>query len=186
MISLQTVPTSYEDKLQLVEETMKYVNLAKGRTYGIDVTFEAVLPKNFKTGGSYSYLDAKGQRTDDEAADNYMKYIHINGTSRHNASVKLSWDRTWKKYKTGINLTGRYQSKRYYSSDGNAKGYQLWRLNTAHSFLNTKKWKLDMNVGIDNLFDYIDRTPFGHNRGTTSPGRTFYASVTLKFQNQNK
>ncbi len=186
MISLQTVPTSYEDKLLLVEETMKYVNLAKGRTYGVDVTFEAVLPMNFKAGGSYSYLDAKGQRTDDEAADDYMKYVRINGTSHHNASLKTSWDKAWKKYKLGVNLTGRYQSKRYYSSDGNTKSYQIWRLNTSHSFLNTKKWKLNVNAGIDNLFNYVDRTPFGRNRGTTSPGRNVYASFTLKFQNQNK
>jgi outer membrane receptor for ferrienterochelin and colicins len=186
MISLQTIPTSYEDKLLLVEETMKYVNLAKGRTYGVDFTFEAILPMNFKTGGSYSYLDAKGQRTDDEAADDYMKHVYINGTSHHNASFKVSWDKTWKKYKSVISLNGRYQSKRYYSSDGNTKGYQIWRLNTSHSFLNTKKWKLDMNVGIDNIFDYVDTTPFGHNRSTTSPGRNLYVSFILKFQNQNK
>ena len=43
-----------------------------------------------------------------------------------------------------------------------------------------------MNVGIDNIFDYVDRTSFGTNRGTTSPGRTYYASLTIKFQNQNK
>lgn len=181
MISLQTVPTSYEDKLLLVEETMRYVNLAKGRTYGIDISFEAVLPMNIKLGGTYSYLDAKGQRTDDEAAEDYMKYVYINGTSRHNATWKLAWS----KYPTGVFLSGRYQSKRFYSSDGNAKGYQIWRLNTSRAFLNKKKWKLDIHVGIDNLFDYIDRTPFGHNRGTTSPGRTFYASFIVKFQNKN-
>lgn len=184
MISLQTVSTSYEDKLQLVEETMRYVNLAKGYTYGVDFGFDLTLPMNLKTGGSYSYLIAKGQRTDDEAADDYMKYIYINGTSRHNLSFRVSWNKGWENYKLGILLNGRYQSKRYYSSDGNAKGYQLWRLNTSHTFLNKKKWKMEMQVGIDNLFNYVDKTPFGHNRGTTSPGRNVYASVILKFQNQ--
>lgn len=186
MISLQTIETSYEDKLQLVEETMKYVNLAKGRTYGIDFTFDAELPMNFKISGGYSYLDAKGQRTDDETADDYMKYVYINGTSRHNVNMRASWSKSWTVYRLGLSLNGRYQSKRYYTTDGDAKGHQLWRFNTSHSFINTKKWKLDMNAGIDNIFDYIDRTPFGHNRGTTSPGRNFYASISLKFQNQNK
>lgn len=184
MISLQTIPTSYEDKLQLVEETMKYVNLAKGRTYGIDFTFEVTLPENIRIGGGYSYLDAKGQRTDDEAANDYMKYVYINGTSQHNANVKAAWSKSFRSYKLGLNLTGRYQSKRYYTSDGNTKGYQLWRLNTSHSFINTKKWKLDMNAGIDNIFNYIDRSPFGHNRGTTSPGRNVYASIIVKYQKQ--
>jgi len=186
MISLQTTPTSYEDKLLMVEETMKYVNLAKGRTYGIDFTFDVELPMNIKAGGGYSYLDAKGQRTDDEEAADYMKYVYINGTSHHNISFRTSWSNSWRKYKLGISINGRYQSKRFYSSDGNAKGYQIWRLNTSHSILNNKKWKLDINAGVDNIFNYVDTTPFGHNRGTTSPGRNFYTSVTLKFQNQNK
>jgi len=118
MISLQTIPTSYEDKLLMVEETMKYVNLAKGRTYGVDFTFEANLPMNFKMGGGYSYLDAKGQRTDDETVPDYMKYVYINGTSRHNANVRASWAKSWRKYKIGVSLNGRYQSKRFYTSDG--------------------------------------------------------------------
>ncbi|MFT4223823.1 TonB-dependent receptor plug domain-containing protein [Dysgonomonas sp.] len=186
MISLQHTETSYEDKLLLVEETMKYVNLAKARTYGVDVTIEAQLPYAIGLAGGYSYLDAKAQRSDDEEALDYMQYVYINGTSRHNASVKVSWAHSWKKYKLGFNLNGRYQSERYYTSDGNAKGYQLWRLNTSHTLLNKKKVKLDMNIGVDNIFNYIDRTPLGHNRGTTSPGRNYYASVTIKFQNSDK
>lgn len=186
MISLQTVATSYEDKLQLVEETMKYVNLAKGRTYGVDFTLDIELPYNIKAGGSYSYLDAKGQRTDDETANNYMQYVYLNATSKHNASFKASWNKSWRTYKLGVNLTGRYQSKRYYISDGDTDPYQIWRVNTSHALLNTKKWKLDLHVGVDNIFNYIDRTPFGHNRGTTSPGRNYYASVIVKFQNSHK
>lgn len=184
MISLQTIPTSYEDKLSLVEETMKYVNLAKGHTKGIDFTFEAKLPYQIKINGGYSFLVAKGQRTDDEEAEDYMKYVNINGTSRHNANLKVSWFKSWKNYRLGVALNGRYQSKRFYATDGDTKPYQIWRLNTSHELLNTKRWKLDMNAGIDNLFNYIDRTPFGHNRGTTSPGRNIYASLSLKFQNQ--
>lgn len=186
MISLQTIETSYQDKLQLVEGTMKYVNLAKGRTYGIDFTLDVQLPFNIKMGGGYSYLDAKGQRTDDETAQDYMKYVYINGTSRHNANIRASWSKSWIGYKLGLNLNGRYQSKRYYITDGNTTGYQVWRLNTSHTLLDTKKSKLDVNAGIDNLFNYIDQTPFGRNRGTTSPGRNYYVSVMLKFYNQKK
>lgn len=186
MISLQHTETSYEDKLLLVEETMRYVNLAKAKTYGIDCTFETQLPYSFKLGGGYSYLYAKAQRTDDDEADDYMQYVNINGTSRHNATLKVSWSHAWAKYKLGLFLNGRYQSKKYLTSDGNAKGYQIWRLNSSHSLLNKKQLKLDINIGIDNIFDFIDRTPFGHNRGTTSPGRNLYASVSIKFQNSNK
>ena len=186
MISLQHTETSYEDKLLLVEETMKYVNLSKARTYGIDIAVEAQLPYSIRLGASYSWLDATAQRTDDDEADDYMKYVNINGTSRNNFSIKATWDHAWRKYKLGINLNGRYRSRQYYTSDGNAKSYQLWRLNTSHSILNKKHLKLDLNVGIDNIFNYIDRTPFGHNRGTNSPGRNYYASVIIKYQNNSK
>lgn len=183
MISLQHTETSYEDKLLLVEETMRYVNLAKARTYGIDFAFDFQLPYSINFAGSYSYLDAKAQRTDDHEATDFMQYVNINGTSRHNASVKLSWRHYWTKYQFGAYLNGRYQSKRFYTSDGDAKGFQIWRLNTSHLLLDNKTFKVDVNVGVDNIFNYVDRTPFGCNRGTTSPGRNFYTSVTLKFNN---
>lgn len=46
-----------------------------------------------------------------------------------------------------------------------------------------KRWSLTMNAGIDNVFDYVDRTPFGRNRATSTPGRTFYVSALIKFKN---
>ncbi|MFT3738736.1 MAG: TonB-dependent receptor [Breznakibacter sp.] len=185
MIALQTVATSYEDKILLVEQTMKYVNMGKACTSGIDATADAELPCRIKISGGYSFLNAKAQRTDDEAADNYLKYSYINGTSRHNATFRASWSNTWHSYKLGIGINGRYQSKTYYTSDGDAKGYQIWRLNTSHLLVDNRQWNVDANLGIDNIFDYIDRTPLGRNRGTTSPGRTVYASVSLKFKSSD-
>ena len=185
MISLQSRPTSYEDKQLLIEETMHYVNLAKARTYGVDITFDAKLPHQISVGGGYSYLNAKAQRTDDETAEDYMQYVPMDATSKHNANLRVQWNKNWTNYKLALSLNGRYQSKRYYTSHGNAKGHQLWRLNSYHGLLNTKKLKLDLNAGIDNIFNYIDKTPFGHNIGTKSPGRNFYLSVAMKFQIKN-
>ena len=67
----------------------------------------------------------------------------------------------------------------YWGGDG--KGYQLWRLSTNHQI--GKMWRID--AGIDNIFNYVDRTPHGLHLGTTTPGRTFYASLTVRF-NQGK
>lgn len=182
MISLQSTETSYEDKQLLVEETMVYVNLAKARTYGVDLSGDFTLPFNLKLGLGYSLLHAKAQRTDDEKADDYMKWVNMNATSRHSGNIKLSWFEEWSGYRLGMSLTGRLQSKRYYTSHGQAKAYQVWRLNTTHGLVNTKGVKLDLHIGIDNIFDFVDREPFGHNRATTSPGRNYYASLILKFQ----
>ena len=165
---------------------MQYNNLSKARSFGTDISFKYQLFPSFSIGGGYSYVDAKAQYTDDPKDINYMLYTPINGTSYHNANWKLSWQHSWNKYKLDVSLFGRYQSKRYYITDGNGKEYRLWRLNTHHQLLKTAKWNINANIGIDNLLNYVDRTPFGRHRGTTSPGRTWYASLILKFQDKTK
>lgn len=183
MISLQPIATSPEDKLLEVEETMKYMNLTKARVYGLDFTFNLEINPGLSLGGGYSYVDSESQDPDPESKT-YLKYVPVNNTSEHTATIQGIWGHDWKRYRLGVGVYGRYQSERYYLQDGNGKAYNIWRLNTTHSLLKTKKWKFDLNAGVDNLFDYIDRTPFGYNRGTTTPGRTYYASLSIKFQNQ--
>ena len=73
-------------------------------------------------------------------------------------------------------MYGRLSSKRYYQIDGDGKGYQLWRLSTNHQI--GKIWRID--AGVDNIFDYVDTTPHGLHLGTTTPGRTVYASLTIR------
>lgn len=186
MIELTEAATSSADKMDEIEATMQYNNLSKARSYGADLSLNYQLFPAFNIGGGYSYTNAKAQYTDDPKDPNYMLYTPIDGSSFHNANWKLGWQHDWKRYQLGISLFGRYQSMRYYITDGNGKGYQLWRLNTQHTLLKKAKWGIDMNIGIDNIFNYIDRTPFGRHRGTTSPGRTWYASVIVKFQNKQK
>lgn len=182
VIALQTVPTSYEDKLALVEQTMKYVNMAKGYSTGFDVSGDFNLPHRIKLSAAYSYLDAKAQRTDDEAADDFMKYLKVNGTSHHHASVGASWNKTWKSYRLMLALNGRYQSKSYYLTEGNAKAFDIWRINTTHRLLSSKTISLDASVGVDNIFNKIDRTPHGLNKALTSPGTTVFGALNIRIK----
>ena len=39
---------------------------------------------------------------------------------------------------------------------------------------------------MTNIFNYIDKTPHGRHLGTTSPGRTFYAGIVVRFTNGRK
>ena len=56
-----------------------------------------------------------------------------------------------------VNLNGRLQSKTYYPSYEDAPGYGVWNLYTTHSF-DVAKWALiEPSIGIDNLFDRVDR-----------------------------
>ena len=186
MIDLVETITTPEDRLNEVQGSMKYENLSKARTLGCDVTVTYDIMPSLSMDGGYSYNNAKAQYTDEPDSKDYMRYLPIDGTAYHNATWKAEWKRIWKNYRLAISLFGRYQSQRHYIQDGDAKPHQIWRLNTCHSLMGCKRWKVDVHLGIDNLFDYVDRTPFGYHRSTSSPGRTFYVSCVLKYQNNRK
>jgi outer membrane receptor for ferrienterochelin and colicins len=186
MIDLNVVPTSVTDKNNEVQETLQYKNLAKARSYGADVTLEYRFSQSLTVGAGYSYVDAKGQYTDKPSSKDFLKYTPISGTSYHTANWNVQWNHRFTGYRLTVGLFGNYRSKKYYLTDGNGDPYQLWRINTAHAFTGMKKWSLTLNAGVDNLFDYVDDTPFGRNHGTTTPGRNFYISALVKWGEQPK
>ena len=124
----------------------------------------------FNFGLGYSYVDSK----------DYDTQQPLEKISKHTGNVTAGWNKKWWKVNTGINLTGRIQSKRYYA-DGDSREYNLWNLSTTHRFGNFNGFTLEPGFGIENIFDFVDDKPFGHNYATLSPGRTFYVSLTIKF-----
>lgn len=181
LIELVEISVTPDEKFLEVEKSKQYKNLTKARIYGMDFTFNYRPAKSLSLAGGYSYADPKAQYPN--KGIDYMKYLPIDATSSHNANLNILWQHSWKLYRLGIGIYGRYQSTRRYINDNNADGFQTWRINTAHSLLKMKRWSLTMNAGVDNVFDYVDRTPFGRNRATSTPGRTFYVSALIKFKN---
>lgn len=181
MIELVEINLTAEEKLDEIEKSKMYLNLTQARIWGVDFTFNYQPVQTLTVSGGYSFSDPRAQYPD-QGAD-YMKYIPIDATSQHNATLNASWHHTWSRYRLGLAVYGRYQSVRRYVEDNDADAFQTWRINTAHTLLGMKKWTLTLNVGVDNLFNYVDRTPFGRNRATTTPGRTVYASALVKFKN---
>ena len=182
MIELVEINLTAEEKLNEIEKSKMYLNLTQARIWGVDFTFNYQPVQTLTVSGGYSFSDPRAQYPD-QGAD-YMKYIPIDATSQHNATLNASWHHTWSRYRLGLAVYGRYQSVRRYVEDNDADAFQTWRINTAHTLLGMKKWTLTLNVGVDNLFNYVDRTPFGRNRATTTPGRTVYASALVKFKNR--
>jgi outer membrane receptor for ferrienterochelin and colicins len=157
----------------------QYQNMEDAQTYGVDFTVR-YQGRHFTAGGSYSYLDTKANQYDSEK--DVMHEVTIDGMAHHKANVYATWNHEFsKRYQLGVGLYGRLSSKRYYQIDGDGDGYQLWRLSTTHQL--GKMWRIE--AGVDNIFDYVDRTPHGLHLGTTTPGRTIYASLTIRF-NQGK
>ncbi len=184
MITLVTIPTSQAPGELVVQydpvHVRQYQNMEDAKTYGADLTVR-YQGRHLTIGGSYSYLDTKAHQYDSD--NNVMHSVTIDGMAHHKANVyaTLRYDVS-KRYQMGIGLYGRMSSKRYYQIDGDGKGYHLWRFSTTHQIGKA----LRLEAGMDNIFNYVDRTPHGLHLGTTTPGRTVYASLTLHLHQGKK
>ncbi len=183
MIALVTIPNSQAPGDLIVQydphRVRQYQNIEDAKTYGVDFTIR-YQGRFFTAGGSYSYLDTKANQYDSE--NDMMQRVTIDGMAHHKANIYATWQHDFTKfYQLGIGIYGRISSKRYYQINGDGKGYQLWRLSTTHQLGKNVR----IEAGMDNIFDYVDRTPHGLHLGTTTPGRTVYASLTVRL-NQGK
>ena len=187
MITLVTIPRSQAPGDLVVQydpiKVREYQNIEDARTSGIDLSLRYVW-KELSAGVGYSYLDTDANQYDTE--HDVMQKVIIDGTAHHKGNVFATWNHAFSDaYALGIGLYGRMSSTRFYQINGNGKGYQLWRLNTTHDLGKGRHTSWRIEAGIDNIFNYCDRTPHGLHLGTTSAGRTVYASFTVRF-NQGK
>lgn len=189
MITLVTIPRSDAPSDLLVTydpaRVRMYKNMDRAKTAGIDVTLRYTPVRSLSFTGGYSYLYTDADLYNDK--DEVMENIIIDGTAKHRGTVSGTWNhRFTKKYRLDIGIYGRAQSKRYYQDDGNGKWYNLWKINTAHKLNISRLWQMNIAAGIDNIFDYKETTYHGLHYGTTTPGRTFYVSVNVKFGQKEK
>jgi outer membrane receptor for ferrienterochelin and colicins len=77
-------------------------------------------------------------------------------------------------------------STRYYQLNGNGKGYHIWRLTGHCSFSALRCLDFTLEAGIDNILNYVDRTPHLLHLGTTTPGRTVYGTLVVRFSRGKK
>lgn len=188
MIALVTIPNyqapdEYIAKYDPVK-TREYQNIESAKTYGVDFNVRYAY-KNLSMGLGYSYLDTKANQYDTN--HDRMHEVIIDGMAHHKANCFALWSHDFSPaYKLGIGVYGRMSSKRYYQIDGNGKGYQLWRVTTSHDIGTSKLFKFRVEAGVDNVFDYVDRTPHGLHLGTTTPGRTVYVALSVKFNKGKK
>jgi outer membrane receptor for ferrienterochelin and colicins len=107
--------------------------------------------------------------------------------AHHKGNMFATWTHAFSPdYNLGVGIYGRFSTKRYYQIDGDGKGYQIWRLSTTHDFGHSKTMAYRVEAGIDNILNYVDRTPHGLHLGTTTPGRTFYISFSVRFNKGKK
>lgn len=190
MITAVQIPLS-EVPHELVTEysemgvkAMRYHNMEDAKTYGVDVSARYVL-KDFTAGLNYSWLDTDANLYD--STHDRMKNATIDGMAHHKGTCYATWSHKFSPdYRLGLGIYGRMSSKRYYQIDGNGKAYQTWRITTSHDFGHSKTMTYRVETGVDNIFNYRDTTPHGLHLGTTTPGTTIYASLTIRFSKGKK
>ena len=170
MIAYQTVETSAADKADGIKKTRQHYNIGETKSQGIDFLFNVKVGGGFTLGGGYSYVDAMNE-TDD---------IRLENAAQNYANFRLLYDRNWKDYALNVSLIGRIQDEKFYEGEKNADGYNLWKLTTSHRFTSAGT-SLEITAGVDNIFDYVDDSPYGSHYGTLNPGRTVFIGCNIKF-----
>ena len=188
MITLVTIP-NYQAPDEYIAQydpvkTRQYQNIDDARTVGVDFNARYSI-REWAFGLGYSWLDTKANQYDSD--HDRVREVTIDGTAHHKGNCYVTWDHRFSNvYKLNLGLYGRMSSTRYYQDDGNGKGYQLWRLASGHDLgkAGNTSWKIE--AGVDNILNYVDRTPHGLHLGTTTPGRIFYAGLTVRFNHGSK
>ena len=189
MITLVTVPRSEAPSDLLVTydpaRVRMYKNMDKAETAGVDVSmkYSPIKSLSFTAGYSYLYTDAYLYNDKEKEIEN----ITLDGTAKHRGTLSGVWNHRFTQlYKLAVGIYGRMQSKRYYQDDGDGKAYNVWKVNTSHTFNVGNFWKFNVNAGIDNIFDYKETTYHGLHYGTTTSGRTYYVSMNVSFDKKKK
>lgn len=189
MIALVRVPIPPQygsDEGSDYDGAMQYINMESAVITDLDLSFTVRPIRSLAIGAGYNLLSARAHLINNEESEKagkpVLEHRTIDGTATHRANIRATWDKKWGDYALGVGLYGRIQSERFYREYGNAPGYMLWRLNTMHTWKNDRTGLLfEASVGVDNVLNHYERHPYGYNYGTTSPGRTFYAGLTIRW-----
>lgn len=160
-----------------------YQNSDKGDVKGMQVNVSANILPGLIISANYVYTYARSQQL--TANSQEFTWQPLERSIRHAATFAANYHHSWRKYALNVNLNGRLQSKTYYTGTyEDAPGFGIWNLNTTHSFNVVKGLFIQPSIGIDNLFDKVDRRIDSSTRkyALYSPGRMLVVGMKLKFK----
>ena len=153
-----------------------YQNSDKGDIKGVQLNVSANLFPGFNLSTNYAYTYARTKSGEE--------WTPLERSIRHTATIAANYHHVWGKYGLDVNLNGRLQSKTYYPGYEDAPGYGIWNLYTTHTF-DVVKWALlEPSIGIDNIFDRVDRRIDSSTckYALYSPGRMLVVGLKVKFK----
>ena len=151
-----------------------YQNSDKGDVKGMQLNISANILPGLNISANYVYTYARYKSG--EAWQTLERSI------RHAATIAVNYHHGWRQYALNVNLNGRLQSKTYYPDYEDAPGFGIWNLNTTHSLHFLKGVLFKPSLGIDNIFDKVDRRIDASDRkyALYTPGRMFVIGGTIK------
>jgi outer membrane receptor for ferrienterochelin and colicins len=174
---LAEFPEMTQDQADKMVSYALYQNSDKGDVKGLQVNVSANIFEGFNLSANYVYTYAS-TKSDDE-------WTVLERSIRHAATITANYHHTWGRYGLNVNLNGRLQSKTYYTGNyEDAPGFGVWNLHTTHS-LDVLRWAyIEPSIGIDNIFNKVDRRIDSSTRkyALYSPGRMLVVGLKLTFK----
>ena len=186
---MKEFPEMTQDQADKMVSYALYQNSDKGDVKGVQFNVSANIFKGFNLSANYAYTYARTlsplPSSGGGGGGGGGIWQPLERSIRHAATIAANYHHAWGKYGLNINLNGRLQSKTYYTGTyEDAPGYGIWNLHTTHSF-DCMKWAfVEPSIGIDNLFDKVDRRIDSSTRkyALYSPGRMLVVGLKVKFK----
>ena len=174
---LEEFPEMTQDQADKMVSYALYQNSDKGDVKGLQVNISANIFDGFNLSANYVYTYARTKSEDE--------WTVLERSIRHAATITANYHHTWGRYGLNVNLNGRLQSKTYYTgSYEDAPGFGVWNLHTTHS-LDVLRWAyLEPSIGVDNIFNKVDRRIDSSTRkyALFSPGLMLVVGLKLTFK----
>ena len=170
-------PEMTDDQAAKLVSYALYQNSDVGDVKGLQLNLSANLFPGLNLSANYVYTYARNKSGDE--------WTPMERSIRHAATIAADYHHSWGRYALNVNLNGRLQSKTYYTGAyEDAPGFGVWNLNTTHTFDIAKWIVLEPSLGIDNIFDRVDRRPDSSIRkyALFSPGRMLVAGLKVRFK----
>lgn len=161
---------------------MRYENVDDAEIYGVDAFAQVNLWKCLYVKTGYAYANAKDKNTG----------LQLAGNSKHNATLSFTLReylpfQNKTRFPFSLMLSGRLSSPRIYDeisvddseneivTESRSDTYFTCRAVYSQTFPIYKSLVGDIQLGVDNLFDYVNTDV------SVNPGRTFFVSAGFRF-----
>lgn len=169
-------PEMTADQAAKLERYSLYQNSDRGDIKGLQVNLSANIFNGFNITANYALTNARSYSDG--------QWRNLERSIKHVGTLAANYYRSWGRYTMNVNFNGRLQSKTYYPDYEDAPGFGLWNISTRHTF-DIARWALiEPSIGVDNIFNRVDRRIDSSNRryALYTPGRRLVVGLKLKFK----